>query len=96
MVNPHLPQPATLRCRRIKIEPDVVTIDVESMASGGSCPLCGCPSSREHSRYTRCLGDLPWQGRSVRLLLHARKLFCDSPVCPRDLPPVYVPAVMRV
>ena len=85
MVNPHLPQPATLRCRRIKIEPDVVTIDVESMASGGSCPLCGCPSSREHSRYTRCLGDLPWQGRSVRLLLLSRKFFCDSLACRRRI-----------
>lgn len=83
MVNPHLPQSVTLRYRQIKIEPDVVTIAVESLAPDGLCPLCGCPSSREHSRYTRRLGDLPWQGRSVRLLLLSRKFFCDSPVCSR-------------
>ncbi len=85
MVNPHLPQPATLRCRQIKIEHDVVTIAAESLAPDGLCPLCGFPSSREHSRYTRCLGDLPWQGRSVRLLLLSRKFFCDSAVCPRRI-----------
>ena len=38
MVNPHLPQPATLRCRQIKIEPEVVTIAVESLAPDGLDP----------------------------------------------------------
>lgn len=103
MVNSHLPQPATLRCRQIKIEPDVVTIAVESLAPDGLCPLCACQSSREHSRYTRRLGDLPWQGRSVRLVLLARKFFCDSPVCPRrifterlpDVAPAYARKTVR-
>ena len=85
MVNPHLPQPATLRCLQIKIEPDVVTMTVESLVPEGLCPLCGRPSLRAHSRYTRGLGDLPWQGRCVRLLLLSRKFFCDAPACPRRI-----------
>ncbi len=37
MVNPHLPQPTSLRCLQIKVEPDVVTIAVESLAPFGIC-----------------------------------------------------------
>ncbi len=85
MVNPHLPQPATLRCLDIKIEPELVAIAVESLAPFGICPLCAHRSARQHSRYLRRLGDLPWQGRSVRLLLYSRKFFCDSPACPRRI-----------
>jgi len=95
MVNPHLPQPATLRCLQIKVEPDVVTIVVESQVPYGICPLCARRSVREHSRYTRHLGDLPWQGRSVRLLLRSRKFFCDSPVCQRRIFVDRLPDVTR-
>lgn len=31
------------------------------------CPLCQQISSAHHSGYTRSLGDLPWQGLSVRI-----------------------------
>lgn len=85
MVNPHLPRPATLRCLRIMIESGVVTIAVESLAPFGICPLCGRRSTRRHSHYTRHLGDLPWQGRSVRLLLLSQKFFCDVPSCRRRI-----------
>lgn len=95
MVNPHLPQPATLRCLQIKVEPDVVTIAVESQIPYGICPLCAHRSAREHSRYTRHLGDLPWQGRSVRLLLLSRKFFCDFPACPRRIFVERLPDVTR-
>ena len=33
MINPHLPQAATLRCRQIKIEPEVVHRPFEFHAS---------------------------------------------------------------
>jgi len=95
MVNPHLPQPTTLRCLQIKVEPDVVTIVVESQVPYGICPLCARRSVREHSRYTRHLGDLPWQGRSVCLLLLSRKFFCDSPACQRRIFTERLPDVTR-
>jgi len=83
MINPHLPQAASLRCRQIRIEPEVVTLDLETMTPAGCCPICGRLSTRTHSQYVRVLGDLPWQGRVVRWHLTARKFFCDSPSCPR-------------
>lgn len=95
MVNPHLPQPATLRCLQIKIEPEAVTITVESLAPFGVCPLCAHRSVRQHSRYTRQLGDLPWQGRSVRLRLLSHKFFCDVPSCPRRIFAERLPDVTR-
>lgn len=85
MINPHLPQPASLRCHQIVIDGDAVTIVVETMTPAAACPICGRPSSRIHSRYTRSLSDLPWQGRIVRLCLEARKFFCDTPACRRRI-----------
>lgn len=85
MINPHLPQAASLRCRRILIEPEVVTLELETVAPAGCCPICGHFSTRIHSQYVRVLGDLPWQGRGVRWHLTARKFFCDSPSCPRRI-----------
>jgi hypothetical protein len=60
MINPHLPQPASLRCRQIVIDPDAVTIVVETMTPTGLCPLCAHPSGRIHSQHGRTLADLPW------------------------------------
>ncbi len=85
MINPHLPRPASLRCHQIRIDPDTVTIVVETTAPSGPCPICGRTSGRIHSRYTRVLADLPWQGQLVRWCLEARKFFCDTPACPRRI-----------
>jgi len=85
MINPHLPQPASLRCRQIMIDPDVVTIVVEMITPAAACPICGRPSMRVHSRYARTLADLPWQGRIVHWCLQARKFFCDTLACPRRI-----------
>ena len=45
------------------------------------CPRCGQVSSRTHSRYQRCVIDLPWADHSVRLELQTRKFFCDNDKC---------------
>jgi len=83
MINPHLPQPASLRCRQIIIDPSGVTIVVETTTPTGLFQICGRPSGRIHSRYTRMLADLPWQCRIVRWCLEVRKFFCDTPDCSR-------------
>lgn len=85
MVNPLLPRAGSLRCNRIQIDGDFVTITVESMARMCPCPVCGRAARRVHSRYTRKLADLPWQGSTVRWRLLARRLFCDTPGCPRRI-----------
>jgi hypothetical protein len=96
MINPHLPQPASLRCRQIIIYPSTVTIVVETMAPTGLCPLCSRPSGRIHSRYTRTLADLPWQGRIVRWCLEVRKFFCGTLGCPRRIFTEHLPDVADV
>ncbi|MBU6355833.1 MAG: transposase family protein [Rhodospirillales bacterium] len=42
------------------------------------------PSRRIHSRYSRMLGDLPWQGRPVTLRVQARRFRCLNPACSRQ------------
>lgn len=85
MVNPLLPNSALLRCRHLRIEPNLVTIVVDTTTASGICPLCGRPSERVHSRYSRTLADLPWQGRTVRWCLEVRKFFCDTASCSRRI-----------
>ena len=85
MLNPLLPEAAPLRCCHLRIQPDLVTVVVESVGPAAVCPNCGQPSGRVHSRYTRTLGDLPWQGRVVRWLLGSRRFFCDRAACGRRI-----------
>jgi hypothetical protein len=49
------------------------------------CPRCGELSGRQHSRYDRHPLDLPWRGKTVRMLVHSRRWFCDVPTCPRKI-----------
>jgi transposase len=51
---------------------------VRSAGAESHCPLCGGVSRRVHSRYSRRLSDLPWEGIPVRIELHVRRFFCDS------------------
>ncbi len=83
--SPHLPDPRTLLCAQVAIVPELIEIRVRSTAGSAICPLCGRPSSRIHSRYTRTLADLPWHGTPVRLELSVRRFFCDGLACPRRI-----------
>jgi hypothetical protein len=49
------------------------------------CPECGELSRRKHSRYERHPLDLPWRGQTVRMRVHSRRWFCDTPTCPRRI-----------
>ena len=46
-----------------------------------SCPRCGYPSARVHSRYHRRLQDLSWSEHRIEIHLTARRFFCDNPAC---------------
>ena len=59
----------------------VITVRPTSVTS--LCPGCGAICRRVHSRYLRCLSDLPLAGRPVRLLLIARRFRCDAARCGR-------------
>src|SRR5215210_6603849 len=49
------------------------------------CPQCGELSRRQHSRYERHPLDLPWRGKTVRMRVHTRRWFCDTPNCSRKI-----------
>lgn len=57
------------------------------------CPDCHAPSAPVHSRYTRCLRDLPSTEHPVRLHLHVRRFRCPTPACPRRTFPERLPAL---
>lgn len=37
----------------------MLVVTVASTQCAPRCPLCGVPARRVHSRYTRCVADLP-------------------------------------
>src|SRR6266849_835138 len=48
------------------------------------CPQCDELSRRQHSWYERHPLDLPWRGKTVRMRVHSRRWFCDTPTCPKE------------
>ena len=85
MLNPLLPEAVPLRCRHTRIQPDLVTVVVETTGPKAACSICAGPSGRVHRGYTRTLGDLPWQERVVRWSFVARKVFCYRAACARQI-----------
>lgn len=47
------------------------------------CTGCGELSKWVHSRYVRHLADATVGGRSVRIDLSVRRLYCENPACPK-------------
>ena len=45
------------------------------------CPACGQASRRVHSRYSRQLSDLPWEGIPIKIELRVRRFFCGVEDC---------------
>lgn len=80
-----LPDPWALSWGQIHVLGELVSITLRTSSPVGRCPLCKQPSSRVHSRYHRTLADLPWHGTAVRLVLRARRFFCDTAACPRNI-----------
>jgi zinc-finger of transposase IS204/IS1001/IS1096/IS1165 len=60
-------------------------ITVRGAKDSGTCPSCGTRSRRVHSRYHRRAGDLPLSGRSVQLVIMARRFRCDAVLCGRQI-----------
>ena len=78
-----LPATDLLHLDSITSESDRITLVASTVQPRVACPLCGHSSERIHSRYTRTLADLPWQGIAVHLQLKTRRFFCDQPSCKR-------------
>ena len=66
-------------------EAERTVITVRPIKSFGFCPSCGAASRRVHSHYRRHVADLPLVGRSVQLVLVARRFRCDAVLCGRQI-----------
>ncbi len=64
---------------------EAMMIAVRAPIDTGACPGCGTKSARVHSRYSRRLADLPMAGRPVRLVVMARRFYCDAILCGRRI-----------
>ena len=63
--------------------------------SDAACPSCNRSSNRVHSRYVRILGDLPWEGLPVRIVLETRRFFCRELTCARKIFTEPLPGTVR-
>jgi hypothetical protein len=48
-----------VRLTHVTVEKASIQLQLTATAPTAACPLCGVPSSSIHSRYQRCLTDLP-------------------------------------
>jgi transposase len=78
-----LPDSARLTLQDVLFNGERITVIAQAIGSRSACPQCGQLSTRVHSRYTRTLADLPWQGRAVRIQLQVRRFFCPAAACPK-------------
>jgi transposase len=78
------PQVRGLRVEHLRTDADNgLTVVMTTTQPTALCPLCQSLASRVHSRYQRRVTDLPCSGRTVTLLVHARRFFCRNDRCPR-------------
>jgi transposase len=73
------PEAIHLACVRPSLS--AITLVVQTSGRQAVCPGCQTSSTRVHSRYIRCVADLPWHGVSVRLELHTRRFRCLNSIC---------------
>src|ERR1700681_1671166 len=80
-----LPNLSEVRLACLRPKDGAIQMELQACRTSSSCPACGSLSRRVHSRYLRRLGDLPWEGLPVRILLYTRKFFCVDGGCRRRI-----------
>ncbi len=79
-----LPNPSLLVLDRIEQDSTRFRLIVH-VNQEPACPLCGQVSQSIHSRYCRCIQDLPWQGVAVQMWLTVGRFRCRNKRCPRKI-----------
>jgi len=80
-----LPSLSEVKLVCLRPKDGAIQMDLQVCRTSCSCPVCGTSSDRVHSRYSRHLGDLPWERLPVRILLSTRKFFCTGDGCRRRI-----------
>lgn len=75
---PILPAPNLLDLIDVRADTNVITLRAKTSTSAARCPVCGKRSGRIHSRYTRTLTDLPWQGVPVSIHLNDLRMLMEG------------------
>src|SRR5260370_38735150 len=83
LIEQFLPEALKLRVDQVTVAAEELTLALASSQTTVCCPVCGQPSTRVHSRYTRSLQDLPWGPRRVRLPPAGDPFFCRKTRCAR-------------
>lgn len=79
----------------VEEEPPAIVLTMCSTPTIATCPRCGLPASRIHSRYHRHLVDVSWALVPVRIDLRVRRFFCDTPDCPCRIFTERLPTVVQ-
>ncbi|MFC7739149.1 transposase family protein [Roseomonas sp. GCM10028921] len=82
-LNPSSLLPPGLVVGAVEVGPDLISITAHPEQTSETCPTCGLRSARTHSLHRRRLLDLPSHGRSVELLVRARRFRYLAADCPR-------------
>jgi len=77
--------PPGLVIEHIEIGGAEILAVARSRSETSCCPVCGRRSTQIHSRYWRCLADLPAHGRRVRISLEVRRFRCGDSGCRRKI-----------
>jgi transposase len=81
-----VPDTGEVALDQLMVENNTLLVMVLQATSEAShCPECRQASRRIHSRYTRRLSDLPWEGIPMRIELRVRRFFCDSEDCGQQI-----------
>jgi transposase len=80
-----LPPSVPLQLEQVKQHGPTLTLTVSSTQGTRACPVCGQDSSSVHSRYERCLADLPVQGVLLRFRIGVRRFYCRVRDCIRQV-----------
>jgi transposase len=90
---PHL---ADFEVYPLSIAADRVELRVIAVQPQAACPVCHELSSRVHSRYERCVADLPWNRARVLFRVQARRFRCLVAGCTRRIFCERLPALVAV
>jgi transposase len=82
-----LPNSTEVKLVSLRPKARVIEMHLRACRSGAVCPSCNRSSSRVHSRDVRVLGDLPWEGLPVRIVIETRRFFCRSWQAPEGSSP---------
>ena len=79
------PDPSLWQVSWVAVDGESIVLHLWPIRTLAPCPLCGGNSRWVHSHYRRKVWDLPWFSWPVRLLIQARRFFCDTPQCCRRI-----------